>query len=141
MAPIVPTMKYEKSLLEVSLPLDMYLLKSGILLALDSPLKGLVYEAAPGAGASAWRTAVELSARTAGLATAAERTHRREAVARGAIVNNGEGEERETRGRLWLVLRSFRPFAWLDRLWAKLGAMNCRKFWWWPEAATVQCAA
>lgn len=23
---------------------------------------------------------------------------------------------------------------------AKLGAMNCRKFWWWPEAATVQCA-
>lgn len=96
MAPIVPTMKYEKSLLVVSLPLDMYLLKSGILLALDSPLKGLVYEAAPGAGAS-WRTAVELSARTAGLATAAERTHRREAVARGAIVKHcgreGEGDD------------------------------------------------
>lgn len=56
-----------------------------------------MYEAAPGAGASAWRTAVELSARTAGLATAAERTHRREAVARGAIVKHcgrGEGERR-----------------------------------------------
>lgn len=43
MAPIVPTMKYWKTLLVVSPPLDLYFLKLGILVVslLPMPLKGL----------------------------------------------------------------------------------------------------
>ena len=41
MAPMVPTMKYWKSMFELGVP-PVYLLKSGILLPLVSPLKGLL---------------------------------------------------------------------------------------------------
>lgn len=99
---MAPTMKYEKSLLEPSLLLDMYFPKSGILLPLDSlPLKGLVYEALAAPPAGRMAVVLRAAARTAaGLATLAERRHRREAVERDAIVVEGVEEGRVLRG--WL---------------------------------------
>ena len=91
MAPIVPTMKYENSLLPPSPP-DKYLPKDGTLFPFCSvPLKGLVYDAA----ALSFRTAVQLRARAAAAAgllatVAAERRASREAVVRGAIFVKGK---------------------------------------------------
>jgi hypothetical protein len=87
-APIVPTMKYEMSLLVPSLSLDMYFPKSGIWLPLLAPLtvwKGLVYEAEP----LSWRMGVELRARTAAGDLEAARRHTRDAaIGRGAIASD-----------------------------------------------------
>lgn len=89
MAPMVPTMKYWKSLLDATLLFETYFPKSGMLPALVSlPLKGLLYDVQVVPSPPAGRTAVELRARTAAQegVLVAVRRHAREAAVRGAIV-------------------------------------------------------
>lgn len=97
-------MKYWKSLLLAGLLVEAYFPKSGTLLALSPPAKGLLYEVqAVAPSPPAGRTAVVLRARAAveGVLEAAARRHAREALVRLAIVYVSTGWWR--RGRAIVV--------------------------------------
>ena len=100
MAPRVPTIKYEISAFEPPLPLDMYFEKSGILLLVLSPLKGLSYDEVASRSAGDELMARAVVAVGSRAEATADRARVRVTVERGAI-----GSVRSVRSNRREVLR------------------------------------